>query len=80
MRWQVFAVAGGVLADEGDLADALRDEALGFGDDAGEGAGAELAAELRDDAEAAGVVAAFGDLDVGGGAWRGQDACGVSSE
>ncbi len=35
---------------------------------------AELAAELRDDAEAAGVVAAFGDLDVGRGARRGEDA------
>ena len=31
---EVFAVAGGVLADEGDLADALRDEVLRFGDDA----------------------------------------------
>ena len=62
---EVFAVAGGVLADEGDLADALGDEVLGFGDDGGHAAGTELAAELRDDAEAAGVVAAFGDLDVG---------------
>ena len=62
---EVFAVAGGVLADEGDLADALGDEVFGFGDDGRHAAGAELAAELRDDAEAAGVVAAFGDLDVG---------------
>ncbi len=30
---EVFAVAGGVLADEGDLADALRDELFGLGDD-----------------------------------------------
>ena len=62
---EVFAVAGGVLADEGDLADALRDEVFGLGDDGRHAARAELAAELRDDAEAAGVVAAFGDLDVG---------------
>ena len=30
---EVFAVAGGVLADEGDLADALRDELFRLGDD-----------------------------------------------
>ena len=30
---EIFAVAGGVLADEGDLADAAGDEGLGFGDD-----------------------------------------------
>ena len=53
---------------------AMRD--FGFGDDGGEAAGAELAAELRDDAEAAGVVAAFGDFDVGGGARGGEDAGG----
>ncbi len=41
---EVFAVAGGVLADEGDLADALCDEVFGFGDDRGHAAGAELAA------------------------------------
>src|SRR6185437_15204860 len=40
---------------------------------------AELAAELRDDAEAAWVVAALGDLDVGAGAGRGEDArCSVA--
>ena len=74
---EVFAVAGGVLADEGDLADALGDEGFGFGYDAGEGTGTELAAELRDDAEAAGMVAAFRDLDVGRGARGGEDARGV---
>jgi hypothetical protein len=74
---EVFAVAGGVLADEGDLADALGDEVFGFGDDRRHAARAELAAQLRDDAEAAGVVAAFGDLDVGRGARRGEDARGL---
>ena len=62
---EVFAVTGGVLADEGDFPDAVRDELLGFGDDGFEAAGAEFAAEVGDDAEAAGVVAALGDLDVG---------------
>ena len=71
---EVFAVAGGVLADEGDLANALRDEVLGLGDDGTHAPRTELAAQLRDDAEGAGVVAAFGDLDVGGGARRGEDA------
>jgi hypothetical protein len=73
---EVFAVAGGVLADEGYFADALGDEVLGFGDDGADAAGAELSAELGDDAEGAGMVAAFGDFDVGTGAWGGEDARG----
>ncbi len=73
---EIFAVAGGVLADEGDLADALGDEVLGFGEDGPHAARAELAAQLRDDAEGAGMVAALGNLDVGRGARRRQDAWG----
>ena len=73
---EVFAVAGGVLADECDLADALGDEVFGFVDDRRHATGTELAAELRNDAEAARVVAAFGDFDVGAGAWGGEDARG----
>jgi hypothetical protein len=65
---EVFAVAGGVLADEGDFANAAGDELLGFGDDGLEAAGTEFAAQVGDDAEGAGVVAALGDFDVGGGA------------
>ena len=64
---KVFAVAGGVLADEGDFLDAAGDELAGFGDDGLEAAGTEFAAQVGDDAEGAGVVAAFGDFDVGGG-------------
>ena len=30
---EIFAVTGGVLADEGDLLHALRDELVGLGDD-----------------------------------------------
>ena len=71
---EVFAEAGCVLPDEIDFAHALRGQALGLGDDRGDGAGAELAAQLRNDAEGAGMIAAFGDLDVGGVARRGQQA------
>ncbi len=73
---EVFAVAGGVLADEGDFLDAAGDELLGFGDDGLEAAGAEFAAQVGDDAEGAGVVAALGDFDVGRGFGRGQEARG----
>ncbi len=71
---QVFAVAGGVLADEIDFADAHGEHASGFVDDAFKAAAAELTAELRDDAEGTGVIAAFGDLDIRGVARGGEDA------
>jgi len=64
---QVFAVAGGVLADEGNFLDAAGDEGLGLGDDGLKAAGTKFAAEVGDDAEGAGMVAALGDFDVGGG-------------
>ena len=73
---EVFAVAGGVLTDEGDLANATGDELLGFSDNRLEAAGTEFAAQVGDDAEGAGVVAALGDFDVGGGARRGEKARG----
>ncbi len=73
---EVFAVTGGVLANEGDFADAAGNELLGFGDDGLEAAGAEFAAEVGDDTEGAGVVATLGDFDVGGGAGRGEQARG----
>ncbi len=71
---EIFAVAGGVLADEGDLADAALGQAFGLGDHGLEAAGAELSAQLRDDAEGAGMIAAFGDFDVGHVPRRGEDA------
>ena len=43
---EVFAVAGGVLADERDLAHAARDQLLRLGDDRLEPARAELAAQV----------------------------------
>ena len=74
---EVFAEAGCVLPDEIDFANALGGKARGFGDDRGDGARAELAAKLRNDAEGAGMIAAFGDLDVGGVARGGEQARGV---
>ena len=74
---EVFAEAGCVLPDEVDFAHALGGEALGLDDDRGDGARAELAAELRNDAEGAGMIAAFGNLDVGGVASGGEQARGV---
>jgi len=71
---EIFAVAGSVLADQGDLAHALRYKSLGLGDDGFHRPRAELAAQLGDDAEAAGVVASLGDLDVGRRSRRSQNA------
>src|ERR1051326_7349209 len=62
---EIFAVARGVLADEGDFLHALARETLGFGDHRLEAARAKLAAKLRDDAEGARMIASFGNLDVG---------------
>ena len=56
--------------------DAAGDELLGFGDDGFKAARAEFAAQVGDDAEGAGVVAALGDLDVGRGFGRGEEARG----
>src|SRR5437868_3804452 len=74
LQAEIFSVAGGVLANEGDLADALCDELFGFGDDGLQPARAELPAKLRDDAEAAGVVTALCYFDVGRGARRGENS------
>ena len=71
---EVFAVGGCVLADQGDFASAGGGEIFRFADDGFESAAAEFAAKLRDDAEGAGVIAAFGDFDVGLVLRRGDDA------
>lgn len=62
---EVHAVVGCVLADEVDFADALLDELADFADNGVDGATAVAAAHARDDAEGAGVVAAFGNFYVG---------------
>src|SRR6185312_3417672 len=72
---QIFAVTSGVLADEIDFANSRLEHALSFRDDAFETAAAELATKLRNDAEGAGMIAPFGDFDIGGMARRGEYAC-----
>ena len=53
-------------------------QSLGFGDHGFEAARAELAAQLRNDAERAGMIAALGDLDVSRVLRRGENARRVS--
>src|SRR6266568_539020 len=69
---KVFAEAGCVLPDEVDFANALRGQSLRFGHNGGDAARTELAAKLRDDAEGAGMITSFCNLDVGGMARRGE--------
>ena len=71
---KILAVARGVLSDERDFAYAGLRQALGLGDNRFETPRAELSAKLRNDAEAAGMVAAFGDFYIGRGSRRGQYA------
>ena len=71
---EVFAVGGGVLADQGDFADSGGGQIFGFAHHGFKAPAAECAAKLGDDAERAGVIAALGDLDVGGMAGRGEHA------
>ena len=62
----IHAEVGGVLADEIDLLHALGDQPADFGHDGFDGAGAMPPAHLRDDAKAARVIAALGDLGESG--------------
>ena len=55
-----------VLAEQGDLEDALGDQGLDLGQDVARAAVLLLAAQRRHDAEGAGVVAAHGDGDPAG--------------
>ena len=71
---EVAAVARGVLRDERQLRDAIFCKAAAFGDDVVERARRIAAADQRDRAVGAAVVAAVGNLDVGGERRRGQHA------
>src|SRR5271165_3706140 len=64
LQAEVFAVARSVLPDQSDLAYALLRQPLRFGNHRLEATRAKLAAQLRNNAERAGMIAAFGDLDV----------------
>ena len=77
IRPAVHAEVGRVLGDQVDLLHAFGDELTGFLDDGFHRAAAMASADARDDAEGAGVVAAFGDLDVSRMAWRQAEARGV---
>ena len=61
----VDAIGAGVLRDHQQLLHALPDEVLGLAHHLPDGAAHEVAAHRRDDAEAAAMVAALGDLQVG---------------
>ena len=61
----VDSVERRVLRDEEQLLDPAVGQIARFADDRGRVPAAKLSAQRRDDAERAGVVAAFGDLDVG---------------
>ena len=74
---QIHAEIRRVLTDEVDLFHALGDERTDFRDDALDGARAVFAAHLRDDAKAARMIAAFGDLRESGVRWGEAEARGV---
>ncbi len=61
----VDAIGAGVLGDHQNFLDAGLDQTLGFAQHFAHRAADQLAAHRRDDAEAATVVAAFGNLQVG---------------
>ena len=63
--FEVDAVGAGVLRDDEDLLDARLHETLGLAQHVAGRAADEIAAQLRDDAERAAVVAALGNLQVG---------------
>ena len=55
-----------ILRDENQLADAARNERFRLGEDRLEAAASEVSAQLRDNAKGARMIAALGDLEVGG--------------
>ncbi len=71
---QIFAVRSRVLSNQSNLACARGREILRFAHDGFKSSAAERAAQLRNDAERAGMIAALGDLDVRGVARRGDHA------
>ena len=74
--FDVDAVGRGVLRDHQQFLDAGRDQPLGLAQHVGGGPRDQIAAQLRDDAEGAAVVAAFGNLQIGVVPRRELDALG----
>ena len=73
---QVFAVGSGVLADQCDFAGSAGRQIFRFAHHGFKAPAAKRAAQLWNDAEGAGVVAALSNFDVGLMLWSGQDARG----
>jgi len=73
----VHSEIGGVLGDQVDLFDSGCDEVARFFDDGFLSAASVATANLGDDAEGAGVIAAFSDLDVGEVFWGEAEPRGV---
>src|SRR4029079_10014271 len=61
----IEAIGAGILRDDEKLLHARRDEALGFAHDIVELTALQSPAKRRNDAEAAAIVAALGDLQIG---------------
>ena len=74
LQAEIFAIAGRVLADQSDLAHARLCQAFRLGNDRLKAPRAELAAQLRNDAESAGMIAPLGNLDVSSMSRSGQHA------
>ena len=72
----VGAIAGGILRNEIDFLNALREKLFAFFDDGFRLAAPLAATERRNGAESATVVAAFCDFDVGERFWRDGQAGG----
>jgi hypothetical protein len=62
---EIEAVGAGVLRDDEKLLDAGGDQPLGLAHHVAQGTALEPPAQCWDDAEAATIVAAFGDLHIG---------------
>src|SRR5208337_851354 len=71
---EIFAVGSGVLADEGYFPRAGSGKIFSFANDRFKAAAAKRAAQLGNDAKRAGMIAAFGDLDIRLMLRRGDDA------
>src|SRR5712692_5364282 len=71
---KLLAVAGRVLANQRDFAHAGAGQALSFRDNGFKAPRPELTAQLGNNAEAAGMIAALGNLKVCGISWRGENA------
>src|SRR5439155_6562956 len=71
---QIFSITGRILPNQGDLTNTRSCQTFRLGDDRLKAPGPELAAQMRNDAEAARMISTFSALDVGSRAWSSQHA------